>query len=42
MRLPELDAEFRDQFLRLKGYDPVPWLVTFGTPVLGTDKWNGR
>ena len=32
---------FREQFLRLKGYDPVPWLVSFGTPVLGTDKWNG-
>jgi len=33
--------KFREEFLRLKGYDPVPWLVTFGTPVLGTDKWNG-
>ena len=33
--------KFAAQFLRLKGYDPVPWLVTFGTPVLGTDKWNG-
>ncbi len=26
---------FREDFIRLKGYDPVPWLVTFGTPVLG-------
>lgn len=33
--------KFREQFLRLKGYDLLPWLMTFGTPVLGTDKWNG-
>ena len=33
--------KFREEFRRLKGYDPLPWLVTFGTPVLGTDKWNG-
>lgn len=32
---------FREEFIRLKGYDPVPWLVSFRTPVLGTDSWNG-
>lgn len=34
---------FSKEFIRLKGYDPVPWLVTFGTPVLGfNDKqYNG-
>ena len=26
---------FREEFIRRKGYDPVPWLVSFGTPVLG-------
>lgn len=26
---------FRDEFIRRKGYDPVPWLVTFGAPVQG-------
>jgi hypothetical protein len=39
---------FREEFIRRKGYDPVPWLVTFGTPVLGYkprqfngSMWNG-
>ena len=27
--------KFREQFLSMKGYDPVPWLLSFGTPVLG-------
>ena len=33
----------REEFIRRKGYDPVPWLVTFGTPVLGfkPGQYNG-
>jgi hypothetical protein len=27
--------EFRDVFTKRKGYDPAPWLVTLGTPLLG-------
>ena len=26
---------FREAFIKLKGYDPVPWLVCFGKPVTG-------
>lgn len=26
---------FREVFLKRKGYDPVPWLASFGPPVLG-------
>ena len=26
---------FREEFIKRKGYDPVPWLAGFGTPVLG-------
>ena len=35
---------FREKFLKLKGYDPVPWLVGFGTPALGykTGQYNGE
>lgn len=29
---------FRDEFLRRKGYDPLPWLVTLGTPITGNSK----
>lgn len=28
-------GSFRDVFLKRKGYDPVPWLASFGPPVLG-------
>ena len=28
-------ATFRETFTKNYGYDPVPWLVTFGSPVLG-------
>jgi len=34
-------GSFRAEFQQRKGYDPVPWLVTFGTPVLGNPNWNG-
>lgn len=35
---------FRDVFMKRKGYDPVPWLATFGPPVLGwpTEAQNGK
>ncbi len=35
--------KFREEFLRRKGYDPVPWLVSFGTPMLGLKpgQYNG-
>jgi hypothetical protein len=35
--------KFREQFLSMKGYDPVPWLLSFGTPVLGNKpgQFNG-
>lgn len=26
---------FREEFIKRKGYDPTPWLLTLGTPVLG-------
>jgi len=26
-------AHFREEFIKHKGYDPVPWLVSFGKPV---------
>nr|MCU0793799.1 hypothetical protein [Opitutaceae bacterium] len=29
---------FRDEFLKRKGYDPTPWLVTLGPPVTGVSK----
>jgi len=29
------NKDFREEFIRRKGYDPVPWLVTFGAPVQG-------
>ena len=34
---------FRDEFMKRKGYDPVPWLVSMGTPVLGfkPGQYNG-
>jgi hypothetical protein len=34
---------FREEFLNLKGYDPVPWIVGFGTPALGykPGQYNG-
>jgi len=31
-------ANFRDSFMRLKGYDPLPWLLTFTPTVLNTNK----
>lgn len=35
--------DFRKEFIKQKGYDPVPWLLTFGTPVLGMKpkQYNG-
>lgn len=35
---------FREVFMKRKGYDPVPWLATFGPPVLGwpTEAQNGK
>ncbi len=27
--------KFREIFISMKGYNPVPWLLSFGTPVLG-------
>lgn len=34
---------FREVFLKRKGYDPLPWLASFGPPVLGwpADKQTG-
>ena len=35
---------FREVFMKRKGYDPVPWLATFGPPVLGwpAEAQNGK
>jgi hypothetical protein len=35
---------FRDAFISNYGYDPVPWLVSFGPPVLGwpPSQYNGK
>jgi len=34
---------FREEFIKRKGYDPVPWLVSMGSPVLGfkPGQYNG-
>lgn len=29
---------FRDEFIRRKGYDPLPWIVTLGAPITGNPK----
>ena len=29
------NRHFREEFIRRMGYDPVPWLVTFGSPLIG-------
>jgi len=29
---------FRDEFIKRKGYDPLPWLMTMGTTVTGMEK----
>lgn len=29
---------FREEFLKRKGYDPLPWLVTLGAPITGNNK----
>lgn len=36
--------KFREEFTKRKGYDPAPWLLTFGTPVLGykPGQYNGN
>ena len=36
-------STLRDEFFKRKGYDPVPWLVSMGTPVLGfkPGQYNG-
>ena len=36
--------KFKEEFIKRKGYDPTPWLVTFGTPILGYKfgQYNGQ
>lgn len=34
--------KFREEFLKRKGYDPVPWLATLGQPIAGKDSKERR
>jgi hypothetical protein len=34
--------EFRDEFFKRKGYDPIPWLVSFSAAVTGGKQSNDR
>ncbi len=35
-------ANFREEFIKLKGYDPIPWLVCFGKPITNSKEKSLR